>query len=227
VEYTTQHEPNKQKGKEMKHTTITLLSVIALTIMGYAGGNIEVPETESINIPIVEETKNFYIGLGLSKMSLRNDFSDEEFSASGIMLQLGYQINPYVAIEGRYTKHVGNLDYDHGKVLTTNISDYDGDFSNIAVYVKPMYSIESFQMYGLLGYGAVKLTNIPLGGSPIAADRSENSFQWGVGLGYDVLDNVSVFVDYVRFYDDDGFNGRATQSNIVSDAWTLGVSYTF
>ena len=211
----------------MKHTTITLLTVITLTSLGYGGGNIEVPQTEPVQVPQVVAFTGFYVGVGVSKMSLRNDLSDEEFSANGVMLQVGYEINPYVAIEGRYTKHLGKLDYDHGKAPSLSISDYDGDFSNIALYVKPKYNIESFQIYGLLGYGTVKLTNIPLGGAPIAADRSESAFQWGLGLGYEVLDNTSISVDYVRFYNGDGFNGRATQANIVSDAWTLAVSYKF
>ena len=211
----------------MKQTTITLLSVIALTSVGYGGGDIDVPQTEPVQVPQVVESTGFYVGVGVSKMSLQNDLSDEEFSANGIMLQVGYEIHPYVAIEGRYTKHLGKLDYDHGKAPSLSIGDYDGDFSNMALYVKPKYNIESFQIYGLLGYGTVEITNLPLGGSPIAADRSESGFQWGLGLAYEVLDNTSVSVDYVRFYDDDGFNGRAKQANIVSDAWTLAVSYKF
>jgi len=80
-------------------------------------------------------------------------------------------------------------------------------------------------IYGLLGYGQVKLTNIPL--SAGSADRAESGFQWGAGMKYNVSENISVFADYVRFYDDTGFDYRATTANVVSDAWTLGVSYSF
>ena len=36
-----------------------------------------------------------------------------------------------------------------------------------------------------------------------------------------------IFIDYVRMYDDTGFDYRAMDADIAADAWTLGVSYTF
>jgi opacity protein-like surface antigen len=214
------------KGEEMKKLTQAVLVVAIGSCNSYAGGDIAIVDTEP-TIVTIDEASGFYAGLGVSTMSLRNDLSDEEFSSTGVTLQLGYQVYPYLAIEGRYTRGIGNLDYNHGNALTTNIDDYPADFSNVGIYIKPMYAIEKFNIYALLGYGQVELTNIPLGGEGISADRTENGFQWGLGASYDVWNEVSVFVDYVRFYDNDGFDGRATEANIVSDTWTLGVTYKF
>ena len=210
----------------MKKMTQVMMLSFTFSSLCYAGGDVSVPEVVPNTEPIVSAS-NLYAGLGISTMSLRNDFSDEEFSSTGVMLQLGYKVYPFLAIEGRYTKNVGNLDYSHGNAFTLSNSDYPGDFSNVAVYLKPQYTMEDVNIYALLGYGEVSLSNIPLGDSSISADRGEQGFQWGLGLAYEGWESISVFLDYVRLYDSDGFNGRATEANIVSDVWTLGVSYKF
>lgn len=210
----------------MKKTTLTFVAICVLSSVSYAGKNVAISDV----IPVAIEPNmdgGLYVGVGASKMSLRNDLSEEEFSSVAVMLQLGYQLTDYLAIEGRYTKGVGDLEYDHGITANPDYDDYDGDFSNVGIYLKPMYSVEDFSVYALLGYGQVELTNIPLGGAGISADRAESGFQWGLGASYDVSESVSVSVDYVRFYDDKGFDFRASTADIVSDAWTLAVSYRF
>ncbi|WP_295417702.1 porin family protein [Sulfurovum sp.] len=212
----------------MKQIAKSIATMITLSIVGYAGGNIVpvepvVPETAE---PVVSESA-FYVGLGFSYMSLRDDLSDEEFSATGVMLQAGYQFNKYFAIEGRYTRDISDVEYDHGDTINPDYDDYPTDFSNIAIYLKPMYPLENFNVYALLGYGRTELTNIPLGGPGISADRAESGFQWGLGAAYNATEQISVFVDYVRFYDDTGFDYRAQRADVNSDAWTLGVSYKF
>ncbi len=172
--------------------------------------------------PVAVYAGGFYAGVGVSGMSLRNDLSDEEFSTMGVMLQIGYQFNPYFAVEGRYTHSVGDVKYDRGITSNPNYSAYPTDFTNVGIYLKPTISLDNLVLYGLLGYGEVKLTNIPLG--PGSADRAESGFQWGVGAEYRVSKDISIFVDYVRFYDDKGFDYRATTADIVSDAWNVAAA---
>ncbi len=210
----------------MKKVTKAILAVATCSCCSYAGGSIVVVDTEPTEVSMTESS-GIYAGLGISTMRLQNNLSDEVFSSKAITAQLGYQVFSYLALESRYTRAIGNLKYDHGNALTSNMDDYPADFSNIGIYLKPMYVIETFHIYALLGYGKVELTNIPLGGAGISADRSEHGFQWGLGTSYDMKNDVSLSVDYVRFYDNDGFNGRATEANIVSDAWTLAVTYKF
>lgn len=205
---------------------------MALGGLSYAGGDTSAVVEPIIEVPsTIEEVNHFYVGLGLSDMNLNNDFSDEEFSATGIMLQAGYQLNKYFAIEGRYTVNVGDLDYDHGNDSNLRNAiydgDYPGDFSNFGLYVKPMYAFDNFAVYALLGYGEVSITNLPYPDTTGSVDRAEDGFQWGLGGEYTFMDDISIFVDYVRLYDDKGFDGRAQDADITSDLWTLGVSYKF
>lgn len=210
----------------MKYRVSSAILILILSELSFAGGDV-VPVEESATVVSVAESNGVYLGLGVSSMSLDNDLSDEEFSATGIMLQARYQFNQYFAIEGRYTMNVGDLDYDHGTTGNPNYSDYPGDFTNLAVYLKPMYAFDDLSIYALLGYGEVTLTDLPHPRTPGSVDRAEDGFQWGLGAEYTFMENISVFVDYVKLYDDKGFDYRAQNANISSDLWTLGVSYGF
>ncbi len=210
----------------MKKNIFMLLSILALNEIAFAGGNVA-PITPIPVVPIVvEDESSFYLGLGFSGMSLNNDLTDEEFSANAVMIQAGYQYNRYLALEGRYTHHIGDLDYVGGRTINRDNSDYPADFTNMAIYLKPIYPIDNFSIYALLGYGEVELTDIPKW-NRISADRAESGFQWGLGADYSFSENISAFVDYVRMYDDQGFDYRAMDADIMADTWTLGVTYKF
>ena len=208
---------------------IITLSIIALLIqsVAMAGGDITPVEQPTAPLPLVHDNNGLYLGLGVTSMNLDNDLSKESFSATGIMFQAGYQFNQYIALEGRYTMHLDNLKYDHGTTTNPNYSDYPGDFSNVGIYIKPMYHFNDFSIYGLLGYGEVTLTDLPYPGNDGSVDRAEDGFQWGVGLAYAINHAVSIYADYVNAYDDKGFDYRAQDADITSELWTLGVSYRF
>jgi len=210
----------------VKFKISTSILILLVSELSFAGGNV-LPVEEPIVMESSVDDSGVYLGLGVSRMYLNNDTSKEEFSSTGVMLQAGYQFNKYIAIEGRYTKNVGDLDYAHGNTYNPNYNDYPGDFSNVAIYVKPMYSFDDFSIYGLLGYGEVTLTDLPHPSTPGSVDRAEDGFQWGLGTSYTFMESVSVFVDYVKVYDDKGFDYRAQLADINSDVWTLGVQYKF
>ena len=209
----------------MNKHILSLASILALSGVSFAGGDIAPVEEPVVVIPeaAVVDEGGFYLGAGLSGMKLGNDLTDEEFSATGLMLQAGYRYNRYIALEGRYTFHIGDVDYTHGNTINPDYESYPTDFTNAAIYLKPIYPINNFSIYALLGYGEVALTNIPQGD----ADRAESGFQWGLGAGYTFAQKVSVFVDYTQFYNGTGFDYRAMDADITADAWTLGVSYEF
>ena len=198
----------------MKKITLSLVSVMALSGFAYAGGDIEPVVVEPI---VVEDNSAFYLGLGFGGAQLNVDATSEEFTSTAMMLQAGYQYNEYVALEGRYSFGF-STDYDQG--ITSGLDTY-GDISSWGIYVKPMYPIGDFSIYGLLGYGGVMLSDVRNG------DAYESGLQFGLGASYDVTENVSVFADYVWLYDDTGFDYRAQLEDVDSDAWTLGVSYRF
>lgn len=168
--------------------------------------------------------EGLYFGIGVSKMSLRDRTTDEEFSANGLSLLAGCQLHPNIAIEGRYTKDVGNVEYDHGSnTAHSSTNDYPTSFSNLGIYVKPMYQFDNITPYALIGYGKTKLSNIPYMGTT----STENGFQWGAGVQYGFNDNIAAFVDYMRVHEGHGFGYSAQDVKTVSDFFTLGLTYKF
>ncbi|RLA69444.1 MAG: porin family protein [Epsilonproteobacteria bacterium] len=198
----------------MKKITLSLVSVLALSGLVYAGGDIApVMEEEQI----VVERSPFYLGFGIGGAELNVDATNEQFTSTALMLQAGYQYNEYVAIEGRYSFGF-STDYDQG--TTTGLATY-GDISSWGIYLKPMYPIGDFSIYGLLGYGGVMLSDIRNG------DAYENGFQYGLGASYNITETVSIFADYVWLYDDTGLDYVAISNDVDANVWTLGVSYKF
>lgn len=202
----------------MKKITLSIVSILTLNGLAFAGGDIA-PVEPVVETPMVVEQSPFYLGVGIGTASVNDDDTSEEFEATTLMLQAGYIYNDYLALEGRYTFGL-DTDYSPGNTNSSS-ADYDGDFSSWGLYVKPMYPIGNFSLYALLGYGGVMLDNLAGG------DAYESGFQWGLGAGYALSDNYTVFVDYVSLYDDTGFDYRARLDDIDSDTWTFGVSYRF
>lgn len=160
----------------------------------------------------VASDRNFYAGVGYAYMKMNNDTSSNKITGQGMTLLAGYNFHKYIAAEGRYSATWGDLNVDEG----TAEVDKDWDISNIAVYLKPKYSIEKFTLYGLLGYGQTSLNS-----------HSENSFQWGLGANFTATDKVDVVVDYTRLYDDKELNDLDIQNDISVDSVNLGVVYNF
>jgi len=200
----------------MRKITLSIVSVLALSNLAFAGGDI-IPVVEEPMI--VEDNSAFYLGLGLGAGAINDSTTGEEIKRGVVLLQAGYQYNDYVALEGRYAFGF-NTSYDEGSWNAAE--DYDDDMTSWGIYIKPMYPVtDEFDVYALLGYGGVMLNNVA-GGDPY-----ESGFQWGLGAQYAVTDTIILFADYVSLYDDTGFDYRAQDDDVDSDMWTLGVSYKF
>ena len=204
----------------MKKITLSIVSIVALSGCLMAGGDVT-PIEEPVVEPVVVDNSAFYVGLGFGQAAINDDQTAEEITSTMLMLQAGYQYNAYVALEGRVSFGF-NTDYEPGN--TGNASgDYEDDISSWGIYVKPMYPVtDAFDVYALLGYGGVQLGNLESG------DAYESGFQWGLGAQYEVMENILIFADYVRLYDDDvGFDYRAQLEDVDADEWTVGLSYKF
>ena len=211
----------------MRGAVRTIISVIGLSSVIWAGGD----RVKAPSLPIVVEEacldSGAYVGVGLSGMFLQDALSDETFSAVGAMIQVGYQFNQYFAVEGRHSRNVGAVKYQHGKTSNPDNSDYPTRFSNAAIYLKPIYPMGKLSIYALLGYGRTQMTNLPGGGAGVTADRAESGFQWGAGVSYRASRHVSVFADYVQYYHGKGFDYRAQKATVNAGALTVGISYRF
>lgn len=202
----------------MKRITLSVLTVACVSSLGFAGGDIKDVEPTVEPVVTVEETKSgLYVGLGLQALSTGQgsiDFFDNHNDRDrtlNLLFMAGYEFNPYVAVEGRYS---------------TYIADEDSLNSDIwGIYLKPQYPVnEDFKVYALLGFGGMMVDGID--GANIDVDDS--GFQWGLGASYGVVEDIAIFVDYVSIANDMGADAwGGTPTDVESDALTLGVTYNF
>ena len=197
-----------------------MMAVACLSSFAVAGGDLA-PVEPVVDVPVVEESAGaFYVGLSVSAVSTRDgsmnffDVEPGQDRTGNLGLLAGYEFNPYIAVEGRYSMYIAEED-----VVNSDIW---------GVYLKPQYPVtEAFNVYALVGFGGVTVEGV--NGHTIDAD--DTGFQWGLGASYDMTDNIAVFVDYINVangMDATGFEiGGVRGTEIDSDTITLGVTYKF
>lgn len=229
----------------MKKFTVSIAAALAMSTFAVAGGDMK--DVEPAVEPVVEvvepaeDHSGFYIGgaisLVQSESSASTNYGDGYYMSESMditveadqyafMFQAGYQFNKYVAVEGRYWTSIGDAEiteketyYYDGQVVNSYTDEYDvdSDFDAWGVYVKPMYPVTNeFTVYGLLGYADV--------------DNADSGFSWGLGASYSFTDNLSVFADFVRLYDDSvefyAFDMEG-EMDLTLDTWNFGLTYKF
>ncbi len=203
----------------MKTTKLSLVTLLLTSTFALAGGSID-PVEPVIETPEVIETaelSGFYAGLGYSCLQMDFDRPDMDVrSMTALSATAGYNINKYLAVEGRYTVSLGDLDVETKYTDT----EEEGDMSNIALYLKPKYSVNSFTVYGLVGYGQLTLDDGD-------EEYSEAGFQYGAGISAMATDNIEVYVDYRRLYSDEAFDGLSLNKDVTGNSFTAGVNYHF
>lgn len=136
----------------MKKFFMGLITLVTLTVAATAGEAVK------------RDTLPIYVGVAYTYMD--NDVVGVDNSVATFLA--GYQVNKYVAVEGRIGTQFNNTnDYTYG------------------IYLKPQVSVATnCTVYGLLGYGGVE------GGFV------DSGVSYGVGTAYAVNDAINVFVDY-------------------------------
>jgi len=236
----------------MKKFTLSVVAALAMGSFALAGGDIAPMEPQVVVPAPVVDDSGFYVGIAYSAQRYNNDYDgweydpfpdlyewsgEEEIDYNGIMAQAGYKFNKYIALEGRYWWSLGNGDYsDKGSQTLNGLPDtawdYDADYGDElrawGIYVKPMFPVtEQFDIYALLGYGNVQLED------DFGEWLDESDFQWGIGASYEFTENLSIFVDYVRLYDDDSTRTWATaldvygEENWDEEVYTINVGLTY
>ena len=208
----------------MKKLTLSLAAVAAMGTFAVAGGDIA-PVEPVVDTPVIAPVGNgFYVGAGYSYFNGDADFAngatiDTDFDS--IMLQAGYKINPYVAVEARYWNTVGDPSGNYtpagGSATPIEVSIPDYDMDAWGIYVKPMYPVtDAFDIYALLGYANVDIND------NTGKLKDQDGFSWGLGAAYSFNNNWSIFADYTSLYNDDNDNVDYT-----IDTWNFGVTYKF
>ena len=199
-------------------TTAALLLSSTLAI---AGGDFGKAVEPVVDIPVAEVAPaktGFYAGLGYACIQTVNDEPNERYMGNGIQLSAGYNFNQYIAVEGRVTASVGDINYQTWYGVDEDLSGDFGDITNFGLYLKPQYTINMFKVYGLVGFGQLSLDN--------GTSYSDTGLQYGAGVSASVTDNIDIYVDYRRLYDDTGFDDY-TNSDLTANSWSLGVTYNF
>jgi len=204
----------------MKNIKLSVLVLMSASSMLFAGGDIEAPvvQEEIPYTPVVSENYDFYVGLALSVVSAHESGVSLNFGSEkdgqdrlgNVTLLAGYDINTYLAIEGRYTTTVTQKDVS--------------EMSGISIFLKPQYDIsDELSAYGLLGYGKVKIDNV---NNYDNVDVDKSGFQWGLGANYDIADDTSIFVEYASLAND--MDGEFLSANSVDvDTVSIGLTYKF
>ena len=191
---------------------------------------IEVEEVEEEEEEMVEAVESDSIGIyfgvaGSALMIKGTDLADitgvknvdlDDFDEMPItaMAQVGYKINDYIALEGRYWTNLIT------KLSVTNSSNKDFELAHSAmggVYLKPMYPVlDSLDIYGLLGYA---MGNIPENSVRLQDDNGfSDGLSFGGGASYDIYEGLGIFADYVMF---------DSSAHVDTSAINVGMNYTF
>lgn len=203
----------------MKKFTLSIAVFIALSTSVMADGDIT-PVEPNVAVPLVLEDDEYkdadglYVGIAYTHLSHDRDLkslnTSLELDYHGIMINLGYKFNPYIALEGRY----------QGSIEDNDMDDYteSSDVTVWSIFVKPMYPLApEMDIYGLLGYSLSDSSN-ELGTTSV----DEGAFSWGVGASYAMTEDFSLFGEYTQFYND-----TLNSFDHVVDSFNIGVFYTF
>ena len=195
--------------------TKSIVAIIALSSMSFAGGDIIEPvfEQETVVVPVepvvipapapapvvkaapvvvapvVAEALGLYIAGGITNIATRGDDRANLFSEENDQdRQLGL---------------TARLGYDFMDNLgaelrgTTAVSKEDAGYSSfkqIGAYLKPNFDVtDSLNLYGLVGASKANLAN------PADQDSKETGLSYGLGLDYSMSDSVSIFTDVVNY----------------------------
>jgi len=175
----------------------------------------------------------FYLGLAYGSMNGKSDVSASQpieiqatskIDLNPMMLQIGYQFDKYMAIEGRYWNALGEIDITGKSSTHPQLNDsfsVDSDDENaFGIYVKPMYPVaKGFDVYALFGYANID-----------DFSEDDSGFSWGVGTKYNINEYVSVFIDYVRLYEDESTDeifGNDINYDLTLDSLNFGITYKF
>lgn len=215
----------------MKSISVAVASSMVLSSFGVAGGDIEpvVSPVQETVLP-APQVSGFYLGAGVSALSWTEE---SDYAPPAIMMPIGYefketwtggtliagyQFNHFLSVEGRYAMNLGDASRE---IDGMDAGDSDAELDNLALYLKPAYAADRFSIYALLGYGKTTFEH-SMGG-----EFSESGFQWGVGAGYNLTEQLTAFVDYAILYDDKGFDDLFSEADYKVDAVTVGVTYKF
>ncbi len=227
----------------MKSITISVVAAVAMSTLAFGGGGIAPVEQPVVEEVVTPASSGFYVGLGYSLATIGEngwygedygqgeDYPEDiwsgEYEQDAITLIAGYDFNEYIGVEGRYMIGMGDAEWEDD---VSGTFEEDISFTNVAIYLKPMLPMGDVTLYGLLGYGQTTYT----WDASDAEDITASGFQYGAGVSVAVTKQISLFIDYVKFAEDDSQQTVIDDdpyfdyvTNVDGHAITFGATYKF
>jgi len=154
---------------------------------------------------------SLYLGMGYAFMKKYNKDQQNKVVGHGVTAKIGYEIKDVVSIEGRYGQTMGDI-RAHNKNNTWQLT-------NMALYLKPQYQVDTITLYALLGYGKSEFDD--------GTVHNEAGFQWGFGADFQMADHLSLFIDYINMYSNQGFDTINKSQDIYLHNVNMGFTRTF
>ncbi len=106
------------------------------------------------------DDSGLYLGLGYASTNIDltiDQLSDKnqqilDSSTDSVLLQVGYDFNAFIGIEGRYYVNNSSLAFDYYLGNTPLEGTYKAE--TLALYAKPQYNMGLITLYGLLGFAS-------------------------------------------------------------------------
>lgn len=219
----------------MKSLVLSLVAIVAMSTSAMAKWY---PASGPDSYQAIEDQKDSstpyfgspYLGIAYSYMNGNVDVPqiiapigfESDVQGDNLSIIGGYNFHSFLAVEGRYSKTIGDLDLSVSADGLDAGTKWGGNMTNVGLYFKPQYKSSNVTLYALLGMGHVKIDFDNIG------EDSSTEFQWGLGVSLDsgtsVIGNskASLFLDYTRLYDDE-FGGI----DVVVDMVNVGLTFTF
>jgi opacity protein-like surface antigen len=168
----------------MKHTKKSLFSAVVIGSVTLLGAG-------------TAQAQNGYAGANLNFLEYSENGIDDDASLTAGTFRLGAQINQYLS--GELRAGIGFNDD------TVNISGYKVDIeldSFFGAYLRGGFPVtEKIYPYAVFGVTRGKLTASFQG---FSKSDSETDTSFGVGVDFTVVDQVTLNVEYMSWFDKDG-----------------------
>jgi len=179
-------------------------------------------DAEATNVSLQEKT-NFYAG-GAINYARAYEKSDGIFSRTDNDTQdVTAGLTAIIGYKNLFDDQIKNKDFSfdiEGRFSKSLIQEDFSKTSSYSIFLKPKYSFEKdFNAYLLLGMGQVIID-----GKSEGTLLDETSFQWGLGLNYQLANNLTTFIDYTSLIQD---SDAKVYNKLSNDAINIGLTYHF
>lgn len=234
---------NNMKGVIMSKTVVAIASTIATLACAtpaFAGDFYVYGSAGQSDIGLGKSNLDGFLNNGLTNKGVTNlaPSSSVSNTDTGYKLGVGYQFNPYVAVEGAYVD-LGKATYSYNATGTlggaNGTANATGDVkvSGVNFSVVGILPVNSdFNLFGKVGM-LVGEAKANINGSASAGatsvtynaggTKSQSALSYGIGVSYNVTKQISLRAEYEEF----DLKGIAATGDPKANLFSVGVGYKF